>query len=124
MRREQKKQIANRLKYGADFNNKDNLVFTNEIGGHLADITVRNHLQRLLSANGIEDIRFHDLRHSFATISLENGEDIKTVSENLGHATVAFTMDIYAHVTEAMKKRSGDRMQEYIDGLQGIRKEG
>ena len=45
-------------------------------------------------------------------------------SENLGHATVAFTMDIYAHVTEAMKKRSGDRMQEYIDSLQGVRKEG
>ena len=60
-------------------------------------------------------IRFHDLRHSFATISLENGEDIKTVSENLGHATVAFTMDTYAHVTEAMKKRSGERMQEFIE---------
>ena len=61
-------------------------------------------------------IRFHDLRHSFATISLENGDDVKTVSENLGHATVAFTMDVYAHVTEAMKKRSGDRMQEFIEG--------
>ncbi len=124
LKREEKKQIANKLKYGSSFNNSDNLVFTNEIGGHLSAVTVRNHLSRLLKANGIEGIRFHDLRHSFATISLENGEDIKTVSENLGHATVAFTMDIYAHVTEAMKKRSGDRMQEYIDALQGIRKEG
>ena len=53
--------------------------------------------------------------HAFVTISLENGDDIKTVSENLGHATVAFTMDTYAHVTDAMKKRSGDRMQEYIE---------
>lgn len=124
LKREQTKQKANKLKHGVDFVNKDNLVFTNEIGGHLSDITVRNHLNRLLVANGINNIRFHDLRHSFATISLENGEDIKTVSENLGHATVAFTMDIYAHVTEAMKKRSGDRMQEYINSLQGVRKEG
>lgn len=124
LKREQKKQIANKLKHGSSFDNEDNLVFTNEIGGHLSDVTVRNHLTRLLMNNGIENIRFHDLRHSFATISLENGEDIKTVSENLGHATVAFTMDIYAHVTEAMKKRSGDRMQEYIDSLKGVRKEG
>lgn len=124
LKRENKKQIENKLKNGSAFSNENNLVFTNEIGGHLSDVTVRNHLQKLFQANGVEGIRFHDLRHSFATISLENGEDIKTVSENLGHATVAFTMDTYAHVTEAMKKRSGDRMQEYINSLNGIRKGG
>ena len=64
-------------------------------------------------------IRFHDLRHSFATISLQNGDDIKTVSENLGHATVAFTLDVYGHVTEKMRKDSADRMQKYIDSVGG-----
>jgi len=62
-------------------------------------------------------IRFHDLRHSFAAISLQNGDDIKTVSENLGHATVAFTLDVYGHVTDKMKKDSADRMQAYISSL-------
>ena len=62
-------------------------------------------------------MRIHDLRHSYATISIQNGDDIKTVSSNLGHATVAFTLDVYGHVTEEMKKRSADRMQEYIDKL-------
>ena len=61
--------------------------------------------------------RFHDLRHSFATISLQNGDDIKTVSENLGHATVAFTLDVYGHVTAKMRRDSADRMQAFIESL-------
>jgi len=122
LRKEKVKQAENKLKHGKDFSNENNLVFTNEIGGHLCGGTIYDHWKALLKRNGIDkNIRFHDLRHSFATISLENGEDIKTVSENLGHATVAFTMDTYAHVTEAMKKRSGERMQEYIERA---RKEG
>ena len=65
------------------------------------------------------DICFHDLRHSLATISLENRDDIKTVSENLGHATVSFTLDKYGYVTEKMRKDSADRMQRYIDSVGG-----
>ena len=50
-------------------------------------------------------------------LSLQNGDDIKTVSENLGHETVAFTLDVYGHVTEKMKKDSADRMQAFIESL-------
>ncbi len=53
----------------------------------------------------------------YAVISLQNGDDIKTVSENLGHATVAFTLDVYGHVTDKMRKDSADRMQAYIESL-------
>ena len=72
---------------------------------------------RQIGIEGKAKIRFHDLRHSFATISLQNGDDIKTVSENLGHATVAFTLDVYGHVTDKMRKDSADRMQAYIESL-------
>jgi len=48
-------------------------------------------------------------------LSLQNGDDIKTVSENLGHATVAFTLDTYGHVTEKMKQDSANRMQALIN---------
>ena len=67
----------------------------------------------------IPDLRFHDLRHTFATLSIQNGDDIKTVSESLGHATVAFTLDIYGHVTDQMRKDSADRMQRFYDSLGG-----
>ena len=74
-------------------------------------------LLSLTSDDREQFIRFHDLRHTFAAISLQNGDDIKTVSENLGHATVAFTLVVYGHVTEKMRKDSADRMQAFIDSL-------
>ena len=61
--------------------------------------------------------RFHDLRHSYAVASLQSGDDIKTVQENLGHHTAAFTLDVYGHVTEQMKRNSADRIQRFIESL-------
>ena len=55
--------------------------------------------------------------HSYATLALQNGVDVKTVSSNLGHATTAFTMDRYGHVTETMMKDSADKMQRFIESL-------
>ncbi len=117
LKRERTKQAQNRLKYGSSFVNKDNLVFTNEIGGHLTGITVYKHLKTILKRIGLDDVRFHDLRHTYATISLQNNDNIKIVSENLGHSTVGFTMQTYAHVTEEMKKESSNNMQQYIERM-------
>ena len=61
--------------------------------------------------------RFHDLRHSYAVASLESGDDIKTVQANLGHATAAFTLDVYGHVTDQMKEASAQRMEGFIKGV-------
>ena len=59
----------------------------------------------------------HDLRHTFAVLSLENEDDVKTVQGNLGHATAAFTLDVYGHVSERMKTESAARVQTFLDGL-------
>ena len=66
---------------------------------------------------GAPDSRVHDLRHTFAVLSLQNGDDVKTVQGNLGHATAAFTLDVYGHVSERMKEDSAARMEEYIKEL-------
>lgn len=95
----------------------DGFVFTNQLGAHLARQTVYKHFKDAVESIGLKDRRFHDLRHTYAVASLRAGDDPKTVSENLGHATVAFTLDIYGHVTEQMRRASADRMQAYIDGL-------
>ena len=55
--------------------------------------------------------------HTFATLSLQNGDDIKTVQGNLGHHTAAFTLDRYGHVTQAMQKASADRMDASIKSI-------
>ena len=65
----------------------------------------------------MKDRRFHDLRHTFAVISIENGDDIKTVQQNLGHSTASFTLDVYGHVSDRMRKESAERMDKFISNL-------
>ena len=65
----------------------------------------------------MKDVRFHDLRHSYAVVSFKSGDDAKTVQENLGHATAAFTLDVYGHVTEKMKRESAARMEAFIQAV-------
>lgn len=94
--------------------NDANLVFTHEDGKHLVAMTVYKHFKKVMKKLDIPDKRFHDLRHSFATASLECGDDIKTVQANLGHATASFTLDVYGHASERMKAESANRMEQYI----------
>jgi integrase len=91
-----------------------NLVFTNDIGGHLCHITVYKHYKKLVAQMGMPEERFHDLRHSYAVVSLESGDDVKTVQGNLGHATASFTLDVYGHVSQRMRQRSAERMELFI----------
>ena len=64
---------------------------------------VRRRLQIILERAGCKRIRFHDLRHTFATLSLENDMDVKILSAMLGHVSAATTLDIYTHVTGDMQ---------------------
>ena len=66
---------------------------------------------------GAQDARVHDLRHTYAVLSLQNGDDVKTVQTNLGHASAAFTLDVYGHVSDRMQRASADRMEEYIASI-------
>ncbi len=71
--------------------------------------------EKILAAAGIEHIRFHDLRHTFATLSLQNGVDVKTLSNTLGHYSAGFTLDTYTHVTQRMKREAADTIGSVID---------
>ena len=102
---------------GKAWNNADNLVFTTELGRYLSNQTVYLAFKKVVRALGMENIRFHDLRHTFAVNSLKAGDDIKTVQENLGHHTAAFTLDVYAHVTSGMKQASASRMEKYLQSV-------
>lgn len=99
------------------WDNPWNLVFTNDFGKPLNRRTVYKHLKRVLRSCGMGDRSFHSLRHSFATISLENGDDIKTVQTNLGHYAPSFTLKTYAHVSDMMQQKSAERMEELIQSL-------
>lgn len=102
---------------GDAFHNEDNLVFTNEYGRFVANQAVYRNYKKIMEKIGLGNMRFHDLRHTYAVNSLKAGDDIKTVQENLGHATAAFTLGTYAHATIGMKRESAKRMEQYIQSL-------
>ena len=107
-------QMQQKLLLGSDWQNPEGLVFTNEFGTHLTKPTVYREYKRIVAAIGCPNARFHDLHHSYAVAAIRAGDDIKTVQGNLGHATAAFTLDVYGHVTDQMKRESADRMERFI----------
>ena len=117
LRKIKRKQSEMKLQVGDKWENKEDFVFTNDFGRHLSKNTVYNNFKMCAEKAGIPETRFHDLRHTYATLALQQGVDMKTVSSNLGHATVAFTLDVYGHVSEQMQKESADRMQAFLDAL-------
>lgn len=110
------KQLENRLRYGECWEDSG-FVFTDDLGRHLSASTVYKSFKAVMVDIGSPETRFHDLRHSYAVASIRSGDDIKTVQENLGHATAAFTLDVYGHVTEKMKQESAARMEQFIKAV-------
>jgi len=117
LREEHTRQLERQLKAGESWCNHWDLVFTDELGGHYKTSTFYKHFKRLASKIGRPDARPHDLRHTAATIAIANGADIKSVQAMMGHATAAFTMDIYTHASEKMMDDTADRVQRYYKNL-------
>ena len=99
---------------GAAWDNPENLVFTNELVRYINNKTLYMNFKRIAKNLGMPTMRLHDLRHTFAVNSLQAGDDIKTVQENLGHTTASFTLATYAHATPGMKRESAKRMDSFI----------
>lgn len=113
------RQLAERLKAGQAWVGErwDDLVFTNEIGAPLApDGAVRSTFFRLLRRAGLPKIRFHDLRHTCATLALSANVNPKVVSDMLGHSTIAITLDIYLHVLPDMQQDAAATLAAILYG--------
>ncbi len=118
LHRQRSRQAEWRLRAGPAWEDSG-LVFTNELGAHLSTYTVYHNYKQIVAAIGLPEARFHDLRHSYAVAAIKSGDDIKTVQGNLGHATASFTLDVYGHVTDQMKRDSAERMQKFIKSVSG-----
>lgn len=114
LKRQRAKQSEMQLKAGPLWDNPHGLVFTGEAGGPLPHSSMGKHFKALCAAAGLEGVRFHDLRHTYAVNAIRAGDDVKTVQSNMGHATAAFTLDKYGHFTERMKQDSAARMENFM----------
>ena len=102
--REKKKQDGGRSEY----------VFPSPTGGPMSPDSVLKMLHRVLERAGLPELSFHVLRYTFATLALQNGVDIKTVSGMLGHFSAGFTLDTYAHVTTAAQRQAAETMGDVL----------
>ena len=91
-------------------------VFPSPTGGPMSPDSVLHMLHRVLKRAGLPKVRFHDLRHTFATMALQNGVDVKTVSSVLGHYSAGFTLDTYAHVTTDAQLKAAQTMGSILSG--------
>jgi integrase len=90
------------------------LVFTAEDGQGLHPNAMTNAFGRISRQAGLPPIRFHDLRHSYATAALEAGEDLKVVSARLGHSGYSITADLYTHVQPHVHQAAANRVASHI----------
>ena len=91
------------------FPGNGNFVFCHSGGEPLQPVTVSKAFQRAASDAGLEGLRFHDLRHTHASLMLAEGVHLKVVSERLGHSSIAITADTYSHVQPTVQRGAADR---------------
>jgi integrase len=104
-------QLGARLKAGAKWKDQG-IVFCNIYGGFLNPTIIQRHFTRLLKRAGLPPMRFHDMRHSAATLLLSMGVNPKVVQELLGHSSITMTLDVYSHVLPSMQEDAMNKMND------------
>ena len=87
-------------------------------GGYWSPDAVSRINRKLLKSTGIEEhVRFHDLRHTFATMAISSGVDVKTLSSMLGHYSAGFTLDTYTHITNDMQRGAAEKIGGFMESV-------
>lgn len=97
--------------------NRYNLIFLTPRMTIMNDNTLRDVFKRIVGKINKPDLRIHDLRHTYTTIALESGVDLKTLSQNLGHTSPSFTLNKYSHSTFNMQKDSAEKIDNFFENL-------
>ena len=114
LRRQRDRQDAARAAAGSAWQDRDGLVFTDAVGRPLLGPRVSYSFQRAREAAGLPQVRFHDLRHSAATLMLAEGVPLAVISEWLGHSGIAITAAHYAAVVPALRREAADAMDRAL----------
>jgi integrase len=113
LRAHNKRQQADRLAAGEKWV-ESGLIFTNSFGGPINPRNLLRNFKQLLRAAGLPDIRFHDLRHTAASLMLNVGIPVIVVSRRLGHARASITLDVYGHLIPTMQTEAAEKIDELV----------
>ncbi|WP_216826353.1 tyrosine-type recombinase/integrase [Euzebya pacifica] len=116
LRQQRARQAEWRLSWPGAWGNDHDLVFTREDGAPLHPDAVSKAFRRIRDRLALSQVRFHDLRHTHATLALEAGLPVKVLSERLGHSSVQITWDTYAHVMPGQDVEFADRFDKHVYG--------
>lgn len=105
LKKHRAKQNEHKLRLGNVYQDHD-LVFARADGTFEDPREILRRFHKVLERAGVRKCRFHDLRHTFASLLLNEGESMKTVQELLGHSSITTSMDIYSHLSDETKKKS------------------
>jgi len=108
-------QEAKRILLGNPLEEERDLVFARTDGSPLDPGTVTHTFRRAITRAGLPPLRFHDLRHTHATLMLQAGVHPKIVQERLGHGSIAVTLDTYSHVVEGLQEKAAQRFEGFLD---------
>ena len=92
------------------------MIFATRTGGPLQQRNVRRNFKRILKTAELPPMRVYDLRHSTASLLLASGENIKTISERLGHSDVSLTLSVYSHLLNTAQRSAADKLETIISG--------
>ena len=107
------RQLEQRMLSGSAWTDQG-FVFTNRDGGPLESRNVTKAFQRVLRELDLPTLRFHDLRHTAATLLLAQGVDVRTIMETLGHSQISLTLNTYSHVLPKLQRQAAERMDQLL----------
>ena len=113
LRKHRSRQLEERLTAGSRWR-ESGLVFTTPIGTPIGTHSLHRTFKAILRGAGLPDIRYHDLRHTAATLLLAQGVDPRTIMETLGHSQIGLTLNTYAHVVPALQRKAAAKMDEIL----------
>ena len=99
---------------GPAWQNSEGLVFVTATGAPLGKTVAWSALDSCLRAAGLPHLRFHDLRHAYATLALQAGAGLREVQEGMGHTSITTTANVYAHVAPSTMRGVSDRLERLI----------
>jgi len=117
LRKHLEQQQAEKNRAGAAWQEND-LIFPNGKGQPQHQRYVYQEFKDLLKDTGLPDVRFHDLRHTAATLMLQQGVPPKVVQERLGHSDISMTLNTYSHVLPSMQEEAAEKMDELLKPIE------
>lgn len=105
--------LKEKLSQGEEYQDND-LVMCTPFGTPINPANVRRSLNALIKKAAVPKIRFHDLRHTHATLLLAKGVNVKVISERLGHSNIKITLDTYSHVLPTMQEDAVNKIEEIL----------